>query len=130
MKSTRPRISANAIVEIITIFADCSTSVLPGHETFFISAKLSLKYLPIFLNILLLPFSLPKHQRVRYDSNVQHPVLETSALTVGATNPLVPRQNLSYFIFVSLWRVCFLSNGQYFISSSLPAILRRFLLVV
>lgn len=90
MKSTRPRMIAKQIVEMMTIFADWRTSVLPGQETFFISATHSLKYLPIFLNIrnLLLP---PRHQRVRYDSNVQHPVLETSALTVGATNPLVPR---------------------------------------
>jgi hypothetical protein len=72
----------------ITTFADAKSSSRVGQATFDISTRTSWKNFAIFLNIFYVVRSsntaLKLWQAWR-DSNPQHPVLETGALTVRAT---------------------------------------------
>jgi hypothetical protein len=69
------------MVVMMTIFVEEMIVALFGHATFFISRRHSLKYLKSFF----ISISQTEVLQARRDSNPQHPVLETSALTVGAT---------------------------------------------
>ena len=64
-----------------------------------------------------------KKWQARRDSNPHHPVLETGALTVGATG-------LCPIYFVSRWDVCARHEGQNFLNSNRSGVRRLFFVVV
>ena len=118
------------ITETKTTLVEEATSSRLGQVTFLSSAKLSLKNLIIFFILFLSGAS----RELSFKKEAGQAGLEPATSGFGDRRSsqleLLAYALGCYFILVSLCKVCFLSNLQYFLNSSFPWMFLLFLLVV